>query len=57
MRTLQFGLRYFGSGEAAHNGVYNMAAALVVCLPVVIIYFLVQKTFVDSMASTRLKDF
>ncbi len=56
MRTLQIGLRYFVSGEGSTQwGVY-MAAALVVCLPVVIIYFLVQKTFVESMASTGLKD-
>jgi ABC-type glycerol-3-phosphate transport system permease component len=57
MRTLQIGLRYFVSGEGGNTkwGVY-MAAAVLVSVPVIIIYFLVQKTFVESMASTGLKD-
>jgi multiple sugar transport system permease protein len=56
MRTLQIGLRYFVSGEGGTQwGVY-MAAAVVISLPVIFIYFLVQKTFVESMASTGLKD-
>ncbi len=56
MRTVQIGLRYFVSGEGGTQwGVY-MAAAVVVSLPVILVYFLVQKTFVESMASTGLKD-
>jgi multiple sugar transport system permease protein len=56
MRTLQIGLRYFVSGEGGTQwGVY-MAAAVLVCLPVIAIYFLVQKSFVESMATTGLKD-
>lgn len=56
MRTLQIGLRYFVSGEGGTQwGVY-MAAALLVSLPVIFIYFFVQKSFVESMASTGLKD-
>lgn len=56
MRTLQIGLRYFVGGEGGTKwGVY-MAAALLVSFPVIIIYFLVQKTFVESMANTGLKD-
>lgn len=56
MRTLQVGLRYFVGGEGGTQwGVY-MAAALLVTVPVIIIYFLVQKSFVESMASTGLKD-
>ncbi|MDD5367931.1 MAG: carbohydrate ABC transporter permease [Anaerolineaceae bacterium] len=56
MRTLQIGLRYFVGAEGGTQwGVY-MAAALLVSVPVIIIYFLVQKTFVESMASTGLKD-
>jgi len=56
MRTLQIGLRYFVSGEGSTQWGIYMAAALVVTLPVIVIYFLVQKTFVESMASTGLKD-
>ncbi|HQN04982.1 MAG TPA: carbohydrate ABC transporter permease [Anaerolineaceae bacterium] len=56
MRTLQIGLRYFVSGEGSTQWGIYMAAALVVTLPVIVVYFLVQKTFVESMASTGLKD-
>lgn len=56
MRTLQIGLRYFiGSEGGTEWGVY-MAAAVLVTIPIVIIYFFVQKTFVESMASSGLKD-
>ncbi|MEA4909694.1 MAG: carbohydrate ABC transporter permease [Chloroflexi bacterium] len=56
MRTLQIGLRYFVSSEGGTQWGIYMAAALLVSVPVVIVYFLVQKTFVESMASTGLKD-
>ncbi len=56
MRTLQIGLRYFvGSEGGTQWGVY-MAAALIITIPVIVFYFFVQKTFVESMASTGLKD-
>jgi multiple sugar transport system permease protein len=56
MRTLQIGLRYFiGSEGGTEWGVY-MAAAVLVTIPIVIFYFFVQKTFVESMASSGLKD-
>jgi multiple sugar transport system permease protein len=56
MRTLQIGLRYFvGSEGGTHWGVY-MAAAVLISVPVILFYFFVQKTFVESMASTGLKD-
>ncbi len=55
MRTLQIGLRYFVSGEGGTQWGIYMAAALLVSLPVIVIYFLVQKTFVESMASTGFK--
>lgn len=56
MRTLQIGLRYFVSSEGGTQWGIYMAAAVVVSLPVILVYFLVQKTFVESMASTGLKD-
>jgi multiple sugar transport system permease protein len=56
MRTLQIGLRYFVSSEGGTQwGVY-MAATVLVSIPVILFYFFVQKTFVESMASTGLKD-
>lgn len=55
MRTLQIGLRYFVSQEGGTQwGVY-MAAAVLVTLPVILVYFLVQKSFVEGMATTGLK--
>ncbi|MBU0511558.1 MAG: carbohydrate ABC transporter permease [Chloroflexi bacterium] len=55
MRTLQIGLRYFVSQEGGTQwGVY-MAAAMIVILPVVLIYFTVQKSFVEGIATTGLK--
>ncbi len=56
MRTLQIGLRYFVSGEGGTQWGLYMAAAVLISVPVILIYFLVQKTFVESMASTGLKD-
>lgn len=56
MRTVQIGLRYFVSGEGGTKWGLYMVAAVLVSLPVIVIYFLVQKTFVESMASTGLKD-
>lgn len=56
MRTLQIGLRYFVGAEGGTQwGVY-MAAAVLISIPVIVFFFFVQKTFVESMASTGLKD-
>lgn len=55
MRTLQIGLRYFVSQEGGTEwGVY-MAAAMMVTVPVILLYFLIQKSFVEGMATTGLK--
>ena len=56
MRTLQIGLRYFVGQEGSTQWGVFMAAAVLVSVPVIIIYFLVQKTFVESLASTGLKN-
>lgn len=56
MRTIQIGLRYFVGQEGATEWGVFMAAAVLVCVPVIVMYFLIQKTFVESMASTGLKD-
>jgi ABC-type glycerol-3-phosphate transport system permease component len=56
MRTIQIGLRYFVGQEGSTQWGVFMAAAVLVSVPVIIIYFLVQKTFVESLASTGLKD-
>lgn len=55
MRTLQIGLRYFVSQEGGTQWGLFMAATVFVSLPVVIFYFVVQKSFVEGIAATGLK--
>jgi multiple sugar transport system permease protein len=55
MRTLQIGLRYFVSQEGATRWGIYMAAAVMVTLPVILFYFLVQKGFVEGIATTGIK--
>jgi len=55
MRTLQIGLRYFVSQEDSTQWGTYMAAALLVTLPIVLVYFFVQKSFVEGIARTGLK--
>ena len=50
MRTIQIGLRFFVGQEGSTQWGVFMAAAVLVSVPVIIIYFLVQKTFVESLA-------
>ena len=55
MRTLQIGLRYFVSQEGGTQWGLFMAATVFVSLPVVIFYFIIQKSFVEGIAGTGLK--
>lgn len=55
LRTLQIGLRYFVSQEGGTQWGLFMAAAVLVSLPVIVIYFTVQKQFVEGIATTGLK--
>lgn len=55
MRTLQIGLRYFVSQEGGTQWGMYMAAAVFVSLPVVLLYFFIQKSFVEGLATTGLK--
>ena len=55
MRTLQIGLRYFVSQEGGTQWGLFMASTVFVSLPVVIFYFIVQKSFVEGIAATGLK--
>jgi len=55
LRTLQIGLRYFVNQEGGTQWGLFMAAAVLVSLPVVVIYFTVQKQFVEGIATTGLK--
>ncbi|MEA3338681.1 MAG: carbohydrate ABC transporter permease [Chloroflexota bacterium] len=55
MRTLQIGLRYFVGQEGGTQWGMFMAATVFVSLPVVIFYLIVQKSFVEGIATTGLK--
>jgi multiple sugar transport system permease protein len=55
LRTLQIGLRYFVSQEGGVQWGLYMAAAVLVTLPVIILYFVIQKSFVQGIATTGLK--
>ncbi|MBI5051777.1 MAG: carbohydrate ABC transporter permease [Chloroflexi bacterium] len=55
MRTVQIGLRYFVGQEGASQWGLLMAAAVFVSLPVVLLYLIVQRQFVQGIASTGIK--
>ncbi|MBU0703084.1 MAG: carbohydrate ABC transporter permease, partial [Chloroflexi bacterium] len=55
MRTLQIGLRYFVGQEGGTQWGLFMAATVFVSLPVVIFYLIVQRSFVEGIATTGLK--
>ncbi|MEA3397686.1 MAG: carbohydrate ABC transporter permease [Chloroflexota bacterium] len=55
MRTLQVGLRYFVGQEGGTQWGLFMAATVFVSLPVMIFYFIIQRSFVEGIATTGLK--
>jgi multiple sugar transport system permease protein len=55
MRTVQIGLRYFVGQEGASQWGLLMAAAVFVSLPIVLVYLLVQRQFVQGIAGTGIK--
>jgi multiple sugar transport system permease protein len=55
MRTVQIGLKYFVGQEGGNQWALLMAAAVFVTLPIVMVYFFVQKQFVQGIASTGIK--
>jgi multiple sugar transport system permease protein len=54
MRTVQFGLTFFQE-QYATNYTLLMAAALVITLPVVILFLLGQRKFIEGIASKGMK--
>ncbi len=55
LRTLQVGLRYFVGQEGSTQWGIFMAATVFVSVPVVLFYFLVQKSFVEGIAMTGIR--
>ncbi len=54
MRTLQIGLRFLVSQEGGRWGMF-MATTVMVSLPIIVFYLLVQKQFVEGVALTGLR--
>ena len=55
MRTVQIGLKYFVGQEGGSQWSLLMAAAVFITLPVILVYLLVQKQFVQGIAGTGIK--
>jgi multiple sugar transport system permease protein len=55
LRTLQVGLRYFVGQEGGTQWGIYMAATVFVSVPVVLFYFLVQKSFIEGIALTGIR--
>jgi len=55
MRTLQIGLHYFVSQEGGTRWGVFMAATVLASLPIVILYLIVQRSFVEGIATTGIQ--
>ena len=55
MRTVQLALQMFKGSTTTHFN-WLMAATLITVIPMVIVYFLAQKQFVQGIASTGMKN-
>ncbi len=55
LRTLQIGLHYFVGQEGGTQWGVFMAATVFVSVPVVLFYFLIQKSFVEGIALTGIR--
>jgi sn-glycerol 3-phosphate transport system permease protein len=56
MRTVQVGVKMMISGESSNNWGVIMAGTLLVALPTLIIFFLLQDLFVKSLVNSGLKE-
>ena len=55
MKTLPVGIIAMKSGEGGTNWHYLMAGAVIVIIPVMILFLVAQKYFVEGVAHTGLK--
>jgi multiple sugar transport system permease protein len=53
--TLALGLQAFQSAQGGTDWNYLMAASMMVMLPVILLFFVAQKTFIQGIATTGLK--
>ncbi|MBK8137409.1 MAG: carbohydrate ABC transporter permease [Chloroflexi bacterium] len=54
MRTLPIGLRFFVEESGAQLN-YTMAGALMAVIPIILLFFMVQKRFIEGIAMTGTK--
>ena len=53
--TLSLGLQVFQSAHGGTEWNLLMAASLIIILPVLILFFITQRTFIEGIATTGLK--
>jgi multiple sugar transport system permease protein len=53
--TLALGLQTFQLQQGGNEWNFLMAASVLVLLPVIILFFLAQKTFIEGIATTGMK--
>jgi multiple sugar transport system permease protein len=53
--TLSLGLQSFQSQHGGTDWTSLMAASTLVCLPIIVLFFFTQKTFIKGIATTGLK--
>ena len=53
--TLALGLQFFQSQHGGTEWHYLMAASALICLPIVVLFFFAQRTFIEGISMTGLK--
>jgi len=53
--TLSLGLQSFQSQHGGTDWTSLMAASTLICLPIIVLFFFTQKTFIKGIATTGLK--
>jgi ABC-type glycerol-3-phosphate transport system permease component len=54
-RPVAYGLTKFVTGDAGDEFHLQMAASVIMIIPILIVYFITQRQFVEGIASTGLK--
>jgi multiple sugar transport system permease protein len=53
--TLSLGLQHYQSQHGGTDWTSLMAASTLVCLPIIVLFFFTQKTFIKGIATTGIK--
>ena len=55
MYSLALGLQFFQSQQGGTEWHYLMAASTLVALPIIVLFFFTQKTFIEGISMTGIK--